>query len=111
MYLIINFEVLNHDEVYDGNDNILLRVKVDINNFKIVNSTCFLTPLLVYLNVNSPVFNRLIVKANPKLRLLNGVVPNSDKERRAKILVGKDRLIKGVTDEIVGYFIKVDINT
>lgn len=84
------------------------RNPTNLGRFNLADCTCFNRPLIVYLNKDSVLFNKVLVQANPRFNMLTGVVPYSDRETRAKVILGKERLIKGVKELQQGYFIRVD---
>ena len=84
------------------------RKEENLKRFNLATNCMFAKPVIVYLNKNSVLFNKLLVKANPSFGMLTGLVPRSDMVQRTRIQIGKERLIKGVKELQQGYFIRVD---
>lgn len=68
----------------------------------------FIAPLVIYLNKDSVLFNSLLVKANPKFTMLNGVVPRSDMVEQTKRIIGKQVLMGKVDKDNQRFFVRVD---
>ena len=94
--------------VGDLNKNTLQSNSEIRQHFELAGHCKFNEPVIVYLNHESILFNNLLVRANPTFDMLTGLVPRSDMIHRARILLGRERLLKGEKEWKRGYFVRVD---